>query len=110
MSAFVWFTNRSTRTNDTVKFYADLLGWAPAPEGPPGMTLFASPDGPFAGVEASDQASWLPFAKVDDVDKATQRATELGAQVITPKTQGPAGYYSVLRDPGGATVALWQQA
>lgn len=109
MSAFVWFTNHSKQTEETVSFYADLLGWAPT-DGPPGMTLFAGAEGPFAGVAEGDAAGWLPFAKVDDVDAATARASALGAEVLQPKTRGPAGFFSIVRDPGGASVALWQSA
>lgn len=110
MSAFVWFTNHSNSTTDTVDFYRSVLGWEPA-AGPEGMTMFAGAEGPFAGVsEATDQTGWLPFAKVDDVDAATARAEALGAEVLSPKTRGPAGFFSVVRDPGGAALALWQAA
>ena len=53
---------------------------------------------------------WVPFAEVADVDAATAKATRLGATVLKQKTRGPAGEYSIVRDPGGAAVALWQKA
>ena len=51
-----------------------------------------------------------PTQQVDDVDAATKRAVKLGAEVLKQKTRGPAGDFSIVRDPGGAAVALWQKA
>lgn len=68
--------------------------------------------GVIAGLGGLDgvTAGWVPFVQVEDVDSATKRATKLGASVIKPRTRGPAGDYAVVRDPGGATFALWQKA
>jgi len=32
------------------------------------------------------------------------------AELLEDRTRGPAGTYSIVRDPGGATLALWQRA
>jgi len=107
--AFVWFQNGSKKTKGSIEFYEKLLGWQRA-DGPPGMTMFANAKGPFAAVsEADGVVGWIPYAQVDDVDSATEQATALGATVLKPKTRGPAGEFSVVRDPGGATLALWQK-
>jgi predicted enzyme related to lactoylglutathione lyase len=109
--AFVWFHNNSENTAESTAFYEKLLGWKSA-DGPPGMTLFANGSGPMAGIgEKSGKVSgWVPYAEVDDVDAATKRAVELGARILAEKTRGPAGDFSIVRDPGGATIALWQKA
>jgi uncharacterized protein len=109
--AFVWFHNSSDKPGDAVGFYEKLLGWRPS-GGPPGMTMFAGENGPFAAVAARDAgaAGWIPFAQVDDVDAATKKAVGLGAEVLQAKTRGPAGEFAILRDPGGAALALWQKA
>jgi len=40
---------------------------------------------------------------------ATRKAKELGAKVMMDKTEIPdAGWMSVIVDPTGATIALWQ--
>lgn len=107
---FVWFHNSSADPSASVAFYADLLGWKPA-DGPGGMTMLAGAAGPFAAVGPHDGAGgWIPFAQVDDVDAATERAQALGATVVKDKARGPAGAFSIVRDPGGAVVALWQKA
>lgn len=107
--AFVWFHNGSKKARDSVRFYEKLLGWS-VTDGPPGMTMLAGPKGPFAAVGGEEGVvGWIPYAEVDDVDAATERATQLGASLLKPKTRGPAGEFSIMRDPGGAAIALWQR-
>ena len=110
-NAFVWFQNSSTNPNDSADFYEKLLGWKRS-DGPPGMTMFASKAGPFAGVseQAGQVSGWVPYVEVDDVTRATAKAKTLGAELLQKRTQGPAGDFTVIRDPGGATLALWQKA
>ena len=109
--AFVWFSNSSKKPNDSIKFYEKLLGWSPT-DGPPGMTMFAGDNGPFASVTdlEPEVVGWIPYVQVNSVDSATASARKLGATVIKGKTRGPAGEFTIVRDPGGAAVALWQKA
>jgi hypothetical protein len=108
---FVWFHNSSDNPSDSSTFYEKLLGWT-ASEGPGGMTMLAGDSGPFAGVAQKDSGAtgWIPYAQVDDVDAATKKAQQLGATILNTKTRGPAGEFTVVRDPGGAAIALWQKA
>ena len=53
-------------------------------------------------------AFWLPYVDVPDVAEATERARALGASVLLPPREGPAGWRSVVAAPGGGTIALWQ--
>lgn len=109
--AFVWFHNGSDNPRESVKFYEQLLGWK-ASEGPSGLTMLAGDAAPFAGLAAKKGkvGGWVPYVQVDDVASATRRAVRLGAELLEDGTRGPAGVYSVVRDPGGALVALWQKA
>jgi len=109
-ATFVWFHNHNEKPTDSTKFYNELLGWTPA-EGP-GMTMLASGAAPFAGLGTLDGvgAGWVPFVQVEDVDRATNQATSLGATIVKQRTRGPAGEYAIVRDPGGAAFALWQKA
>ncbi len=110
---FVWFHNSSDNPPGSSTFYEHLFGWT-ASEGPGGLTMLAGQGGPFAGVAQRDQdagaAGWIPFVQVDDVEVATKAAATLGATIVSPRTRGPAGEYSIVRDPGGAALALWQKA
>jgi predicted enzyme related to lactoylglutathione lyase len=76
------------------------------------MTMFGGEKGPFAALAAKEggSAGWLPYVEVQDVDAATQKAVKLGATVVKAKSRGPAGEFSIVKDPGGASVALWQKA
>lgn len=110
-SVFVWFHNSSSKPSDSARFYEKLLGWKPS-EGPPGMTMLAAGASPFAalGTKEGKVGGWVPYVQVDDVDGATKRAVSLGAEVLQEKTRGPAGEFTIVKDPGGASIALWQKA
>ena len=52
---------------------------------------------------------WLAYVGVDDIHAATKKATELGAQVVVDVMEvGEFGSMSVVTDPTGATLAMWQ--
>ncbi len=110
-NAFVWFHHGSDKPRESTVFYEKLLGWKGA-DGPPGMTMLGRDAGPFAAVMArkGEVRGWVPYVQVEDVAAATRRAVKLGAEVLEDQTPGPAGTYSVVRDLGGALVALWQKA
>ena len=99
---FVWFHNSNDNPSDSSQFYERLFGWT-ASAGPGGLTMLAGSGGPFAGVaqKGAGAAGWIPFAQVDDVDAATKTAVALGATMVNAKTRGPAGEYSIVRDPAG---------
>jgi predicted enzyme related to lactoylglutathione lyase len=110
-ASFVWFHNGSEKPADSLAFYEKLLGWKGS-DGPAGMTMLARGEGPFAAIvpRTKKVAGWVPYVQVDDLAAATKRAAKLGAEVLEDRTPGPAGSYSIVRDPGGALVALWQKA
>lgn len=110
-NAFVWFQNNSEKPAESRKFYQEVLGWK-AGDGPEGSTMFAGEAGPISGLGKTDGklVGWVPYAEVSDVDAATQKAVKLGGTLLQDKTRGPAGHFTIVRDPGGATLALWQKA
>ena len=112
MSQFAWFDLRTKDAKSAEGFYTALLGWGVVNEGdmPP---MFAGPDGPWAligGAPLPGGSQWLPYIRVDELDKATEKAKQLGAKVIQEKAQGPAGTFTAIADPTGAPVVLWQPA
>jgi predicted enzyme related to lactoylglutathione lyase len=111
LPTFVWFHNGSDKPAEAVAFYEKLLGWKGS-DGPPGMTMLAREAGPFAAVmpKKGKVGGWVPYVQVDDVAAETSRAVQLGAELLEDQTRGPAGTYSIVRDPGGALLALWQKA
>jgi predicted enzyme related to lactoylglutathione lyase len=56
-------------------------------------------------------SSWLAYVEVDDVKASTEKARSLGAQVLKDVTEVPQmGWFSIIADPTGATLGLWQTA
>lgn len=110
-TTFVWFHNGSDKPGEAVAFYEKLLGWKSS-GGPAGMTMLAQGAGPFAAVMPKNGkvGGWVPYVQVDNVAAETERALQLGAELLEDQTRGPAGTYSIVRDPGGALLALWQKA
>jgi len=113
-SPFVWFHHNGENPSKTKKFLVSLLD-VQASDGPGGMTMLAGGAGPFAALGSKadrfgDRDEWIPFVAVDDVDAATKRAVTLGASLVRERSRGPAGEFTVVRDPGGAALALWKRA
>jgi predicted enzyme related to lactoylglutathione lyase len=53
--------------------------------------------------------AWLPYVLVADVAASTAKAASLGAIVMKEVTEVPnAGSFSVIIDPTGAAIGLWQ--
>jgi uncharacterized protein len=97
-------------------FYGELFGWkfddmdmGPAgsystfkPESGPGGGIFSMPGAP-------TERAWLPYIGVDDLKTATDKAISLGAKALMREQEVPGhGTFSILVDPVGAHLALWQ--
>ncbi len=113
-SPFVWFHHNGKKPLETRGFLTSLLALQ-ASDGPGDSTMLAAGAGPFAALGSGkdrfgDRDEWIPFVAVDDVDAFTRRAVELGAALLREKTRGPAGEFTVVREPGGAALALWKKA
>jgi predicted enzyme related to lactoylglutathione lyase len=104
-SPFVWFHHNGQKSKGAKGFYESVFAWKSS-GGPAGMTMLAADAGPFAAIGSKedrygDREEWIPFVAV-----ATKRAVSLGATLLREKGRGPAGEFSVVRDPGGAALAL----
>jgi predicted enzyme related to lactoylglutathione lyase len=52
---------------------------------------------------------WLAYVLVDEIGTATKKAASLGAKVVKDSVEVPnMGWFSIIEDPTGAAVALWQ--
>jgi predicted enzyme related to lactoylglutathione lyase len=92
-------------------FYACLLGWRPELIRARCGSYVALDLGSHSGgiVEcATQQPRWLPYVQVEQVAAATHHAVNMGARVLLPPREGPAGWRSVLSTPHGGEIALWQ--
>jgi predicted enzyme related to lactoylglutathione lyase len=110
------FVHLELNTPDLAKakeFYGQLCGWTfnemPSPAGP--YAMFKPDNGPGGGIMSMPGAptAWLPYLSVDDIHAATDKAASLGAKVIRNSDEVENyGWMSILIDPTGATIALWQ--
>ena len=113
------FVHVELHTGDVGKakaFYSKLFGWKlkdmPMPGGD-NYTMIEVGEGTGGGMmKAQPPGSpprWQAYVGVDDVAASTRKAKELGATVMTDKTEvSDAGFMSVIVDPTGAAIALWQ--
>jgi uncharacterized protein len=52
---------------------------------------------------------WLSYVLVDDIKAATEKAKSLGAKIFKDSIEVPnMGWLSIITDPTGATLGLWQ--
>lgn len=112
------FVHLELNTPDLAKakdFYGKLCGWTyndtPMPDGNGVYSLFKADNGPGGGMFTMPGAptAWLPYIGVDNLKASTDKAASLGARIIMREMEVPGmGWFSVLVDPTGANIALWQ--
>jgi predicted enzyme related to lactoylglutathione lyase len=116
--AFCWNELNSRDTDGSIAFYGTVFGWAATTNEIPGgpissYTEFALGSETIAGmlpmppmVPAQVPTFWLVYFAVDDCDASLAKAQELGATMMVPPMDVPAGRFSILLDPQGATFAI----
>ena len=117
-----WVDLATTDRTAAKAFYADLFGWDyqdnPMDETGEIFYSMAMTDGSFVGgmyEQPEDQRQagipphWMIHIAVDDVDAIAARVPGLGGTVGAPPFDVfDAGRMSIISDPAGAHVALWQ--
>lgn len=92
-------------------FYSELFGWKVQEEQTP-MGPYTTFQGVLAGLTANRDGvptGWVPYVDVDDVAASTRRVKQLGGQILRDCVQIPEGIFSVLRDPTGGVLGLFQR-
>jgi uncharacterized protein len=113
---FVWFEHISSDPPVARRFYDALFGWRSEDVQIDGDRYHMIRHGEVgigglrrAPPEDADEAYWLSYLSVDDVDTAMARAVAAGGLVLAPPTDfASVGRSATLRDPTGAVVALWR--
>lgn len=110
------FVHVELQTQDPTKakgFYKGLFDWEL--QDMPGMdyTMVGVGQGTGGGIMKHPvpgaPSAWLSYVAVEDVAKATAKAKSLGASIVTDKTEVPGyGWFSIIKDPTGAVLGLWQ--
>lgn len=109
-----WIELETNDIDRACKFYGCLFGWdageVPNPMGGDPYVIFSHHGDPVAGAVTtllSDiPASWCTAFTVADTDRATRRATEMGAVVMAEPTEMARGRQAVLVDPTGVLFGL----
>lgn len=110
------FVHVELMTTDVAKakaFYTGLFNWKL--EDIPGMdyTIINVGEGTGGGMMKNpvpdSPSCWMAYVQVDNAAVATEKARTLGAKICKEVTEIPGvGWFSVITDPTGATLALWQ--
>jgi predicted enzyme related to lactoylglutathione lyase len=54
-------------------------------------------------------SAWMPYVPVKDIDASTRKAKKLGAKIVKDVTAVKGmGWLSILVDPTGAMLGLWE--
>lgn len=111
---FVWEELITDDLATARDFYGEILGWSLSEEpisADASYTLFHAGEFSVAGGFETDSmpAAWFSYIGVDSVDEAAARAVELGAKIVRePMDVMEIGRASLLQDPTGALVSIWE--
>ena len=54
-------------------------------------------------------SNWMPYVQVKDIDVSTKKAKKLGAKIVKDVTEVMGmGWLSIIVDPTGAVLGLWE--
>lgn len=112
------FVHVELATTDVAKaksFYKSLFDWQLIDEdmGDVVYTMIKVGDGTGGGMmkqmAPGAPSAWLPYVLVADIRAATAKAKSLGATVVRDVMEvADAGFLSIIVDPTGATLGMWQ--
>ena len=112
---FCWVDAAVTDPAASHKYFSELFGWGrrvrPTDQAQAYniMTLHGEHVAGICRVEPEGPSQWMSYLLVENLEKATERAQELGAEVLRSNDEIKRfGRMSVLQDPTGAILALWE--
>jgi predicted enzyme related to lactoylglutathione lyase len=112
---FIHIELNTTNVEKAKAFYGSLFQWSldDMPMGDFVYTTIRVGNGTGGGMLKHPMpgapSTWIPYVDVADVHAATQKARSLGGNLIKDVTEVPnMGWFSVVLDPTGAAIGLWQ--
>lgn len=113
-NTFGWVQLGSADPKAAKEFYEHLFRWKITHQKMDGDKSYLEIDageGPCAGIGQGDpnkQSCWIPFVSVRDIHESTDKAKDLGAEIVVPVMDlgNNQGYISVFRDPTGAVLGM----
>lgn len=111
---FVFMELNTPDASEASRFYQDLFDWTFQTQPAEAEYRLFRPDLGAAGAiySAPDVPSrWLPYINVADIQASTEKAQALGARLVRGVQEIPGhGWTSIVTDPWGAPIALFQNA
>ena len=110
---FVWDELGTSDVDAAQRFYEQVFGWTTSDMGAEygGYRIFNRGDVGIAGLMTLPDESippyWQPYIEVEDPNRTTAKAIELGGSALMEPMDVPnVGRIAVLRDPQGATFGI----
>ncbi|MBI2373731.1 MAG: VOC family protein [Deltaproteobacteria bacterium] len=112
LGTFCWDSLNAGDVEVAKRFYTEVFGWTPtAMPGMDATTIFTNGERQRASMQKAPDGvppSWLTYLFVENLERATEKATKLGATMIMSNIPVPQfGTFSVIQDNVGAYVALF---
>jgi hypothetical protein len=98
-------------------FYSKLFKWKltdlPTPTPGGDYTMIDVGEGTGGGIMRQmmpgAESAWMPYVLVKDIDAATKKAKKLRAKIVKGVTEVKSmGWLSIIIDPTGAMLGLWE--
>ena len=112
---FVHIELNSSDVDKSKRFYGSLLDWKleDMPMGDMTYTMIKVGEGVGGGMMkhpmTGQPSVWVPYVQVNDIHASTKKAGSLGGKVIVDSQDIPGGgTFSVVQDPTGAVIGLFQ--
>jgi predicted enzyme related to lactoylglutathione lyase len=114
---FVHVELATTNVPKAKAFYAKLFKWKlndlPMPTPGGAYTMIDVKDGTGGGMMRQmcpdAPSAWMPYVLVKDIDASTRKAKKLGAKIAKGVTEVEGmGWLSIIVDPTGAMLGLWE--
>ena len=112
---FVHVELNTTDVGKAKAFFGQLFDWKleDVPMGEGTYTMIGVGEGTGGGIMKHPMpgapSMWLAYVNVDDIAASTAKARSLGATVVQDVTEVMGmGWMSIIIDPTGATLGLWQ--
>lgn len=115
----VWFDLTIPDATTVRDFYAAVVGWTHQPismgDYDDYAMLNAAGEGAAGvcharGENASQPAQWIMYVTVPDLDASLAACRATGGEAVTPVREMGGARFVVIRDPAGASIALYQEA
>ena len=116
---FVWYELMTDDPKRATGFYSTIFGWKL--ENMEGMempyTVVSSKKSQIGGIMGRPKGlpkdvppHWMPYVLVSKLETAAEQVKSLGGKIVMgPKDVQDMGRFSIMMDPQGAHLALWEQ-